>query len=100
MCNSDLKNVIQVENESPWYLYMIQCGNGHLYTGITKDIERRFNEHQAGGPKSAKYLKGKGPLTLVYSECVGSHSQALKLEINIKKLSRPQKLLLVASIKS
>jgi putative endonuclease len=99
MCNSDLKKVMKLEIGAPWYLYMIQCGNGHLYTGITKDIGRRFNEHQAGGAKSAKYLKGKGPLTLVYRECVGSHSQALKLEINIKKLSRPQKLLLVASIK-
>lgn len=98
MCNSGLKKFIQVENESPWYLYMIQCGNGHLYTGITKDIERRFNEHQAGGAKSAKYLKGKGPLALVYRECIGSHSQALKQEIKIKKLSRQKKLSLISNL--
>lgn len=85
------------EKVSPWYLYMIQCANSHLYTGITKDIERRFNEHQQGGPKAAKYLKGKGPLVLVYRECVGSHSQALKRENMVKKLSRDKKLSLVSS---
>jgi putative endonuclease len=83
------------EKQSPWYLYLVQCANSHLYTGITKDVARRFSEHQQGGIKAAKFLKGKGPLTLVYQELVGSQSQALKRELKIKKLSRAQKLHLI-----
>ncbi|WP_312018382.1 GIY-YIG nuclease family protein [Shewanella surugensis] len=78
-----------------WHLYIIECANGHLYTGITTDINRRFKEHQTGGKKTAKYLKGKGPLKLKYQESIGDHSQALKREIAIKKLSRAQKLQLI-----
>ena len=80
-----------------WSLYLIRCANGHLYTGITTDVERRFKEHQESGAKSAKFLRGKGPLTLVYIETVGSHSDALKREIAVKKLSRAKKLALVAA---
>lgn len=80
---------------SAWYLYIIRCANSHLYTGITTDISRRFAEHQAGGAKSAKYLKGKGPLTLVYTEQLTDRSEASKREIVIKKHSRQQKLLLI-----
>ena len=80
---------------SAWYLYIIRCANSHLYTGITTDISRRFAEHQAGGAKAAKYLKGKGPLTLVYQEQLTNRSEASKREIVIKKHSRQQKLLLI-----
>ena len=75
--------------DSTWYLYMIRLQNGNLYTGITTDIERRFSEHQSG--KGAKYLRGKGTLTLVFSEVIGSRSAALKLESHIKKMSKQQK---------
>ncbi|WP_144211878.1 GIY-YIG nuclease family protein [Shewanella donghaensis] len=81
---------------APWYLYMIKCRNSHLYTGVTTDIKRRFAEHQAGGAKAAKYLKGKGPLTLVYQETLTDRSHALKREIAVKKLSRSHKLALIA----
>lgn len=80
---------------SSWYLYLIRCANGHLYTGITTDVARRFNEHQSNGPKAAKYLRGKGPLTLVYQEVAGTRSDALRREIAVKKLSRAQKLVLI-----
>ena len=83
------------EQVSTWYLYLIRCANGHLYTGITTDVARRFNEHQSSSPKAAKYLRGKGPLTLMYQEQVGTHSDALKREIAVKKLSRAQKLALI-----
>ena len=86
--------------ESNWKLYMIRCGNGHLYTGVTTDIERRLKEHQAGGIKAAKFLRGKGPLALAYSENVGNRSEALKREISVKKLSRQQKLLMIAEANS
>ncbi|WP_425424919.1 GIY-YIG nuclease family protein [Shewanella insulae] len=78
-----------------WSLYMIRCANGHLYTGITTDIDRRFKEHSDNGHKTAKYLRGKGPLTLVYRERVGSRSDALKREIAVKRLTKAQKVALI-----
>lgn len=80
---------------SSWSLYIICCRDGELYTGVTTDVNRRFVEHQGGGPRAAKYLKGKAPLQLVYQELVGSRSEALKREIQVKKLSRQQKLALL-----
>jgi len=72
-----------------WFLYMVRCKNGHIYTGISTDVERRFAEHQAG--KGAKYLRGKGPLKLVYQKKIGSRSEALKAEISMKKMSKYDK---------
>ena len=74
-----------------WFLYMIRTHSGMLYTGITTDVKRRFLEHQAGGNKSARFLKGKGPLILVFSVEVGDQSTALKCEYKMKKLSRSKK---------
>ncbi len=79
-----------------WYLYMIRCHNGHLYTGVTTDVIRRFKEHASGGPKAAKFLRGKGPLELAYQEELEDRSAALKREIEVKKLSRLQKLKLIS----
>ena len=75
--------------EQIWYLYMIRCGDGTLYTGITTDVEKRFEAHASG--KGAKYTRGRGPLALVYREECGDHSSALKRELEIKALSRQQK---------
>lgn len=94
---SDQGATSEIQQVSMWYLYLIRCANGHLYTGITTDIVRRFKEHQSNGPKAAKYLRGKGPLTLMYQEQVGTRSDALKREIAVKKLSRSQKLALIES---
>ncbi|MCL1115055.1 GIY-YIG nuclease family protein [Shewanella basaltis] len=85
----------QIKPVSTWYLYIIRCANSHLYTGVTTDVERRFTEHQSSGPKAAKFLKGKGPLTLVYQESQIDRSGALKREIAVKKMSRQQKLQLI-----
>ena len=79
--------------ESKWYLYILRCGDGTLYTGITTDVEKRFAQHCSG--KGAKYTRGKGPLMLVYREECGDHSQALKREWEIKKLSRQEKMRLI-----
>lgn len=70
---------------------MVRTNRGQLYTGITQDIARRFIEHQEGGNKAAKYLKGKGPLKLVFQQEIGSRSSALKAEIALKKLPKLQK---------
>ena len=74
-----------------WSLYMIRTKNGALYTGITRDVERRFAEHADGGKKGAKYLKGRGPLKLVFQEKIGSRSQALKAEAAVKNMSKGEK---------
>ena len=76
-------------NEPIWFLYMIRCRNGNLYTGISTDVERRLTQHQSG--KGAKSLRGKGPLKLVYQKQIGSRSDALKAESAIKKLPKTEK---------
>jgi len=72
-----------------WFLYMIRCRGGQLYTGISTDVKRRFSEHESG--KGAKYLRGKGPLLLLFQQSIGSHSQALKAEAKMKKMSKQAK---------
>lgn len=80
-----------------WYLYLIRCRDKSLYTGITVDVQRRFEEHQSGSKgKGAKYLWGRGPLKLVFSTPMENQSQALKLEHRVKKLSRQKKEALVS----
>ena len=72
-----------------WYVYMLRCGDGTLYTGVTDNVERRLAAHRAG--KGAKYTRGRGPLELVYTEEVPDKSAALKREITIKNLTRGEK---------
>jgi putative endonuclease len=77
-----------------WYIYMIRCGDNSLYTGIATDVERRFEEHQRD--KGARYLRGRGPLQLVFQRAVGTRSQASKVEYQIKKLSKVRKETLIS----
>lgn len=67
-----------------WYVYILLCGDGTLYTGISVDVARRLEAHRAG--KGAKYTRGRGPLALGYCELCGSHSEALRREAQIKAL--------------
>tara|TARA_B100001013_G_C24424397_1_gene369184 strand:- start:371 stop:628 length:258 start_codon:yes stop_codon:yes gene_type:complete len=78
-----------------WTVYILQCANGTLYTGITNDLERRMAEHEAG--QGAKYTKGRGPFKLVYHQLCEDRSLASKRENEIKALDRKSKLLLVAT---
>ncbi len=75
----------------PWSLYIIRCGDRSLYTGISNDVAARFAVHQAGSADSAKYLRGRQPLALVYQAIIGSKSTASKAEYRVKKLSKRQK---------
>lgn len=81
--------------QQDWSIYLIRCANGSLYTGITTDVERRLAEHREGGIKGAKYLKGKGPLTLAWHQLIGSRSDALKMELKVKRLPKADKESLV-----
>ena len=74
-----------------WHLYLIRCRDGSLYTGITTDVARRFAEHQGNGDTGAKYLRGRGPLMLVFQKNLGSKSLALGVESRVKKLSKAKK---------
>ena len=80
---------------SDWYLYIIRCYDGSLYTGISTSIGRRFAEHQKQKEVGSKYLKGRGPLTLVFQTKLGSRSLALQVESRVKKLSKVKKEKLV-----
>ena len=100
MTSQSAKSLTTTENTmttkiSTWSLYIVQTRLGHWYTGISTDVAKRFAAHQAG--KGAKNLKGKGPLTLIYQCEVGSRSEATKLEIKIKRLSKAQKRAFVSS---
>ena len=79
--------------ERPWSVYILRCADGTLYTGVTTDVQRRFNAHQSG--KGAKYTRGRGPLELVYREECPDKGAALKRELAIKALSRDVKLKLI-----
>ena len=65
-------------------VYILRCADNSYYTGIAADVVRRIMEHE-GSPRGAKYLKGRGPLTLVFSEVVGDRSTASQIEYRIKK---------------
>ena len=75
--------------EKTWKLYLLRCGDGTLYCGITTDVDARLEAHRSG--HGAKYTRGRDPLELVYREECGDHSAALKREIAVKKLTRQEK---------
>lgn len=76
-----------------WYLYILRCGDGSLYTGITTDVDKRLEAHRTG--RGAKYTRGRGPLEVVYREECGDHSTALRRELEIKALPREGKIKLI-----
>jgi len=72
-----------------WYLYLLECLDGTLYTGVTKNPERRLKQHNAG--KGARYTRGRRPVRLVYLERCHSESAAKRREYEIKKWPRRKK---------
>ena len=72
-----------------WMLYILECSDGTFYTGITNDLERRFNQHNVG--KAARYTRGRRPVSLRYCERCSTRSQALVREAAIKRLTRAAK---------
>jgi putative endonuclease len=77
------------KNKETWYLYILGCNDGSFYTGITKDIERRLNEHNRG--RASRYTRARLPVRLLYQEpCLG-RAEALVRECKVKNLSRKAK---------
>ncbi len=80
--------------ETEYSVYIVRCADDTLYTGIAADVERRLGEHESS-PRGAKYLKGRGPLTLVFSQVVGDRALASRFEYRVKKLRRVEKQALI-----
>lgn len=76
-----------------WFVYMLRCADGSLYTGITTDVQRRCTQHDAG--TASRYTRSRRPTQLVFQEACESQSLALKREAAIKSLSRQAKELLI-----
>jgi putative endonuclease len=75
-----------------WFVYVVRCRDGTLYTGISRDVDERLAKHNAG--KGARYTRGRGPVALLHTERKSSQGAALRREAAIKALPRTQKLAL------
>ena len=82
----------------PWYVYLLRCGDGTLYTGITDDLDRRLAAHRAG--RGAKYTKPRRPVRLSYWEAFDTKEEAMRREWAIKRLSRKEKERLIVKRQS
>ncbi len=80
-----------------WFVYILECADGTLYTGITTEIERRVDQHNGELPGGAKYTTARRPVKLLWSEQRDDRSAATKRECAIKSLSHAEKKLLAAS---
>jgi len=83
--------------KTEYSVYIVRCADDTYYTGISADVDRRIAEHE-NSPRGAKYLKGRTPLTLVYSVAIGDRSAASRVEYRIKKLHRRDKEALIGGI--
>lgn len=78
-----------------WYVYILRCADGTLYTGMARDADKRLKQHSAG--KAARYTRARLPVELLYREAAGSRSMALRRELALKRWPRAKKLSLIAS---
>jgi putative endonuclease len=78
-----------------WYVYIVQCADDTLYTGIAKDVARRVEEHNTNNTSAAKYTRARRPVQLVYREACESRSHAARREYEIRRLGRAGKELLI-----
>jgi putative endonuclease len=78
----------------PWFVYLVRCADGTLYTGIARNVAARIAAHDAG--RGARYTRGRGPLTLCALRRCRTQGEALRLEAAVKRLRRADKEALVA----
>jgi putative endonuclease len=84
--------------DAPWNVYILQCADGSLYTGVARDVQRRLLQHNGalvGGPR---YTRGRRPVELLWSDAAPDRSAAQRREASIKKLSRDEKLRLAQAM--
>ena len=79
--------------ERKWFVYILNCADGTLYTGITNDLDRRIKAHNVG--TASKYTRVRRPVSIVYSEEVETKGDALRRELQIKRLTRSEKLAII-----
>lgn len=80
----------------PWWVYVVRCRDGTLYTGIARDLDRRLDQHNTG--KGARYTRGRGPVTILASAGPMPRTAALRLELAIKRLPRGRKATALADL--
>lgn len=85
----------KIKRKGRFFVYIVRCSRGTLYTGYTRDLDKRIALHNSG--RGAKYLRGKGPVTLVYARVYKYYKNAVKAEAAIKDMNREQKEKLVRS---
>ncbi len=83
-------------SQGQWFLYILECSDGTLYTGITKDLDRRIEQHNAG--KASRYTRVRRPVKLVYDEVCSTRAAALVRECKVKEMTRKKKLSLLKLI--
>ena len=88
---------ISESGNKEWFVYILRCGNGAFYTGVTTDVQRRLAEHADGGRQSARYTRAFAPVELVYSCRLGGKKPAYRVEYRLKRLSRKEKAMVVAN---
>lgn len=91
------KKVVVSKERRNWFVYLLHCGDGTFYTGITNDIQKRLEKHKAG--TGAKYTRGRLPLKVLFVSVPFSRSKAMQVEYAVKKLNRNQKLSYLQQIK-
>ena len=87
------------EQESTWWVYLLQCADHSPYAGVTKDLARRLQQHNGQLAGGARYTKARRPVALVWSEACNSRSDAQQREHALRRLSREQKLALISGAK-
>ena len=92
MPKEDRKPTARLSDEN-WFVYIVQCADGSLYTGITKDLARRCRQHNAG--TASRYTRSRLPVKLIYQEIHPSQSSALKRESAIKAMNRRGKMAMI-----
>lgn len=78
-----------------WFVYIVKCKDGYLYTGITNNLERRLKEHNLDNKLGSKFVRVRRPAQLIYKEILSDKSKALRRELEIKGWSRKKKLELI-----
>ncbi len=87
------EGILQSEPSQPWFVYLLECADGTLYTGCTPYLDRRIQAHNAG--RGAKYTRARRPVRLVYHESLPSRSAALRREAELKSFTRAEKLRII-----
>ncbi|MFC3852085.1 GIY-YIG nuclease family protein [Salinispirillum marinum] len=86
----------KIKVESSWMVYIVRCGDGNLYTGVTTDVTRRVRQHNGELVGGARYTRVRRPVSLLYAEPSADRASACRREYQIKQLSREEKLALAA----